>query len=98
MTNAVYATESLHLKEVDTAEAPFEKAILDYFKSYGPSRTRPLTERLSKHDFSSVKANFIASIPGKFQDEAVQKWGLGRLRHLLKSVESHPHTELFGQV
>jgi len=98
MTNAVYVTEALSLKEKDIPETPFEKAILDYFRFYGPSRTRELVDKLSKYDFTSVKANFIASVPGKFEGNAAQKWGLGRLRHLLKTVESHPQTELFAQV
>jgi len=98
MTNAVYVTESLPLKTTDTPEAPFELAVLDYFKFYGPSRTKELVMRLAKYDFTSVKANFIASVPGKFEGDKVHKWGLGRLRHLLKTVESHTTTELFAQV
>ena len=98
MTNAVYVTEPLPLKGKDTPELPFETAILEYFKFYGPSRTRQLVDRLSQHDFTSVKANFIASVPGKFEGENSKKWGLGRLRHLLRPVASHPHTELFAQV
>jgi hypothetical protein len=88
----------LPLKQDDTPTTSFESAILDYFGFYGPSRTRDLVSRLEKYDFSSVKAEFIGSVPGKFEGENSNKWGLNRLRKLLKGIVSHANTELFAQV
>jgi hypothetical protein len=98
MTNACYITDMLPLKQDDTPRTSFESAILDYFGFYGPSRTRDLVSRLQKHDFTSVKAEFIASVPGKSEGENSNKWGLNRLRKLLKGIASHANTELFAQV
>jgi hypothetical protein len=98
MTNAVFATDSLPLKTDDAPKTDFESALIDYFSFYSPSRTGELVFRLKRYDFASVKAHFIASVPGKFEGESANKWGLGRLKRLLRSVESHPRTELFGQV
>jgi len=98
MTNAVFVTDHLPLKQKDAQKMEFESAILDYFKFYSPSRTGELVSRLEKYDFSSVKAHFISSVPGKFDDDKANKWGLGRLRQLLNTTESHPQTELWAQV
>jgi hypothetical protein len=98
MTNACYIIDMLPLKQDGTPSTPFESAILDYFDFYGPSRTRDLVSRLQKHDFTSVKAEFIASVPGKSEGENSNKWGLDRLRKLLKGIASHANTELFAQV
>ena len=98
MTNAVYMTDYLPLKKDDTPTTDFESAILEYFAFYSPSRTGELVSKFKRYDFTSVKAHFIASVPGKFEGEKAHKWGLGRLKRLLKNVESHPNTQLFGQV
>jgi len=98
MTNAYYITDPLPLKREETQQTDFESAICEYFSFYSPSRTGQLVSRLKKYDFTSVKACFIGSVPGKFERDNVAKWGLGRLRKLLKDVESHHNTELFAQV
>jgi len=98
MTNAFYITDPLPLKETDTPKTEFESALCDYFEFYSPSRTGELVSKLKKHDFTSVKAHFIASVPGKFEGDNAQKWGLGRLKTVLKDIETHPSTELFAQV
>ena len=98
MTNAVYMTPHLPLKRDDTCPTTdFENSILEYFSFYSPSRTGELVSRLKKYDFRSVKAQFIASVPGKFET-GVKKWGLERLGHILKGIPSSPQTELFAQV
>jgi hypothetical protein len=98
MTNAVYITPHLPLKSEETPITPFESSLLEYFAFYSPSRTGELVSRLKKFDFTSVKAHFIASVPGKFVGPDANKWGLGRLRKILKDVETHPSTEIFAQV
>ena len=98
MTNAVYITERLPLKTKDTPQTSFEKGLLDYFKYYSPSRTRELVSRLEQHDFTSVKAHFIASVPGKWEGRQAEDWGLGRLAKFLKGAPSQYPSELFGQV
>jgi hypothetical protein len=98
MTNAVFTTDHLPLKGENTSVTEFETALCEYFAFYSPSRTGELVARLKKYDFTSVKAHFIASVPGKFEGDKASKWGLGRLRKILKTVETHPNTELFGQV
>jgi tyrosyl-DNA phosphodiesterase 1 len=98
MTNAFYTTDHLPLKGKDTAKTEFESALCDYFAFYSPLRTGELVSKLKKYDFSSVKAHFVASVPGKFEHDNANKWGLGRLRRVLKTVEIHPNAELFAQV
>jgi len=49
------------------------------------------------YDFSSVKAEFIASVPGKFEWNN-HKWGLARLKEVLKSIPASEKGELFAQV
>lgn len=98
MTNAVFVTENLPLKGDDTPKTEFETALCEYFTVYSPSRTGELISRLKQYNFTSVKAHFIASVPGKFEGAHVNKWGLGRLRKLLKDIEAHPNSELFAQV
>lgn len=98
MTNAVYMTPHLPLKKDNTCpKTQFEESILEYFSYYSPSRTGELVSRLKKYDFSSVKAHFVASVPGKFEN-GVTKWGLSRLQHILKSTPASSQTELFAQV
>jgi|SRR5579859_2028036 tyrosyl-DNA phosphodiesterase 1 len=98
MTNAYYLTPPLPLKSENTPTAPFETFLLEYFSFYGPSRTRDLVTKLKKYDFSDVKAHFVASVPGKHQAENEKKWGLNRLRKVLKTMDSSPNTEVFAQV
>lgn len=98
MTNAVFMTDPLPLKGENTPKTEFETALCDYFAFYAPSRTGELVSKLNKYNFASVKAHFIASVPGKFEEDKANKWGLGRLRKVLKTVEAHPNTELFAQV
>jgi tyrosyl-DNA phosphodiesterase 1 len=98
MTNAVYLTELLPLKDKDTPTSAFETALLDYFKFYGPSRTAHLVSRLSQHDLTSVKAHFVASVPGKFTGDDRPKWGLSRLQFLLKTIPCSTRSELIAQV
>lgn len=98
MANAYYITDSLPLKSEDTPQTEFQAAICNYFAFYSPSRTGRLVSRLKKHDFTSVRAHFIGSVPGKFEGEKANQWGLGRLDILLKDVETHPNTEIFAQV
>ena len=49
------------------------------------------------YDFSSVKAEFIASVPGKFERNN-RKWGLARLKEVLQSIPASEKGELFAQV
>ena len=98
MTNAVFITGSLPLKREDTPLSDFEVALIDYLSFYSPSRTAELVFRLQKYDFTSVAAHFISSVPGKFEGDNARKWGLGRLRRILKNIETHENTEVFAQV
>ena len=98
MTNAVFTTEPLPLKGENSSTTEFETALCEYFAFYSPSRTAELVARLRKYDFTPVKANFIASVPGKFEGDKANKWGLGGLQKILKTVETRSNTELFAQV
>jgi hypothetical protein len=98
MTNAVFVTGSLPLKSEDTPMSDFEVALIDYLSFYSPSRTAELVFRLKKHDFGSVAARFISSVPGKFEGDNASKWGLGQLRRVLRNVETHQNAEVFAQV
>jgi Tyrosyl-DNA phosphodiesterase len=98
MCNAAYVTDHLPLKEKDTPQTPFEREFLDYCRYYSASRTKDLVERLEKHDFSTVKSHFISSVPGKWEGNQSENWGLPRLAKLLNQIPSQPSTELFAQV
>jgi Tyrosyl-DNA phosphodiesterase len=98
MTNAVFITGPLPLKREDTPVSDFEAALIDYLSFYSPSRTAELVLRLQRHDFTSVAAHFISSVPGKFEGNNSTKWGLGRLQKILQDVEVHQNTQVFAQV
>jgi Tyrosyl-DNA phosphodiesterase len=98
MTNAVFVTERLPLKSEESTPTEFERSLCDYFAAYSPSRTGQLVSRLKRYDFASVKARFVASIPGKFEGASIGKWGIGRLQKLLKQIETHRNSEIFAQV
>lgn len=98
MTNAVYITPHLPLTvSTPPPKSSFQDSLLEYISYYSPSRTGELVERLKKYDFTSVKAEFIASVPGKF-DNGNTKWGLARLKCVLKGIPMSEKGELFAQV
>jgi tyrosyl-DNA phosphodiesterase-1 len=70
----------------------FKVDLLNYLKAYDTKRIicRPLIEKLSKHDFSEVRAALIASVPGKQEIDRPQEtsWGWLGLKQALKSVSS----------
>jgi len=100
MTNALYITPPLPLKDKQHPSQPtdFEDSLLEYFSYYSPSRTGDLVSQLKRYDFSSVKAQFVGSVPGRFDVGGNVKWGLLRLGKVLKEIPASPKTEVFAQV
>lgn len=96
MTQAVWRSPLLPLLQ-DPAKAEEELArigsgarfkhdLLRYTKAYG-SKLKLLTEQLTKHDFSEVKAALLASVPSFQQgsDPPLEAWGHLALRNVLAS-------------
>ena len=68
----------------------FKSGLIRYLKHYG-KRTSSLVDQLTQHDFSSVKAAFIASVPKRIPREnpspAEQtSWGWPGLKEILSSI------------
>ena len=68
----------------------FKIDLLNYLKAYETKRVicKPLIEKLSKHDFSKIRAALVASVPGKQAANGSQEtsWGWLGLKNVLKSV------------
>src|SRR4051812_14187498 len=99
MTQAMWRSPLLPLVKQESAASEsgrpgsgtkFKTDILNYLKAYDGKRTicKPLVERLSKHDFSEVRAALVASVPGKQHVEDAEEtfWGWPGLRNVLKAV------------
>lgn len=71
----------------------FKLDMLRYLRAYDARRItlKPLVEKLLKYDFSSIRATFIASVPGrhKSNDGSSQAiWGWPALKKALRNVPS----------
>lgn len=69
----------------------FKIDLLNYLKAY--SRRRPvcqtLVEKLSKYDFSTIRAALVASVPGRhamYDETEETKWGWAALKQALQNV------------
>jgi len=71
--------------------AKFKTDLINYLRAYDTRRTvcKPLTEQISKYDFSEIRATLIASVPGKqsLADEEETLWGWPGLKNALRSVQ-----------
>jgi len=68
----------------------FKADLLNYLKAYDNKRVicKPLIERLSKYDFSAIRAALVGSIPGKqdLETDSETSWGWSGLKKVLSSV------------
>ncbi|KAM0328052.1 hypothetical protein ACHAQA_005454 [Verticillium albo-atrum] len=68
----------------------FKLDLLRYLRAYDVRKVtlRPLTDQLLKYDFSSVRATFIASVPGRhaIHDTSQTAWGWPALKRALRRV------------
>ncbi|KAF4339156.1 hypothetical protein FBEOM_6976 [Fusarium beomiforme] len=68
----------------------FKIDLLNYLKAYDRRKVicKPLTDELTRYDFSSIKAALIASVPGKHdaQDMSETSWGWAALKRCLQHV------------
>lgn len=68
----------------------FKLDLLAYLRAYDVRRAslQSLMEGLAKHDFSSIRAALVASVPGRHntQDPSRAAWGWPALRRALKDV------------
>lgn len=73
----------------------FKRDLLAYLKAYGVKKTGPLTEQLSKYDFSAVRAALIASVPSKQKigtssnGDGKPLWGWPALKDALQNIPLH---------
>jgi tyrosyl-DNA phosphodiesterase 1 len=71
----------------------FKTDLLGYVRAYDSRKPTcgPLADRLSRFDFSGVKARLIASVPGRHpaSDSNAAAWGWVALRKALKCIEVH---------
>ncbi|BFZ60548.1 hypothetical protein YB2330_001585 [Saitoella coloradoensis] len=94
MTNAAWLSPPLPRKTAASpATSEFEADIMAYFAAYGRDRLRALMDEVKEYDFSSVKATFVASVPGKFTTTSTKRmWGIERMRDVLSQIPSTPDT------
>lgn len=106
MTNAVWKSPKLPLLTVPDSISQhgqtlpvgsglrFKADLLSYLMMYDSYRVtcKPLADHLSHFDFSSIRAAFIASVPGKhdFRDASQPAWGWAGLQRCLKGVPVEP--------
>lgn len=67
----------------------FKVDLTNYLEAYDCRWTvcRPIIDALSRHDFSSIKARLIASVPGRHKTrESATSWGWDAIKYALRSV------------
>jgi tyrosyl-DNA phosphodiesterase-1 len=89
MTQAAWISPLLPLAEKNPTPSEigdqFKRDILEYFSFYGKSRCGPLVDLLKSHSFTSVKAVFIGSVPGRHKISEA-KFGWPKLRKTLSTI------------
>ncbi|UKZ84931.1 uncharacterized protein TrAFT101_000815 [Trichoderma asperellum] len=115
MTNAVWKSPKLPLlSEPDVifqhgqvlpvgSGVRFKADLLSYLMLYDSYRVtcKPLADHLVNFDFSSIRAAFIASVPGKhdFRDTSGPVWGWAGLQKCLRAVPVEPgESEIVAQI
>lgn len=71
--------------------ARFKRDLLAYLEFYGQKRTGSLVKQIRKHNFSSVRAALIASVPSKQKLSSLDSnrstlWGWPALRDTIKQI------------
>jgi len=76
------------LKEKSKTSSEFETDLVEYIDSYSLAPLNSLLQSFEKYDFSSIKARFIGSSPGRRRDK--EKWIFGhlKLRKVLKKISN----------
>ncbi|KAJ5994021.1 hypothetical protein N7451_009745 [Penicillium sp. IBT 35674x] len=69
----------------------FKRDLLTYLRAYGPKKTGPLVQQLSRYDFSAIRAALIASVPSKqnlidLEPGNTTLWGWPALKDLMGQV------------
>jgi tyrosyl-DNA phosphodiesterase-1 len=69
----------------------FKRDLLAYLEFYGSKKTGPLVTQLKKHDFSSVRAALIASVPSREKcctadSKKSTLWGWPALRDTIHQI------------
>ncbi|KAJ5925222.1 hypothetical protein N7454_007861 [Penicillium verhagenii] len=87
----------------------FKMDLLEYLRAYGPGKTGPLVQNLSRFDFSAVRAALIASVPsgqklGDLDSNEATLWGWPALKDIMTQVRarvagrSHEESQIAIQV
>ncbi|KAL7950350.1 MATE efflux family protein [Trichoderma barbatum] len=115
MTNAVWKSQRLPwVMELDTRSQQaqqfpigsgerFKADLMTYLMQYDSHRVtcKQLVDRLFNFDFSSIRAAFIASVPGRHSlyDERSPAWGWVAMKKCLQSVPVEPgESEIVVQI
>ncbi|KAF8537947.1 tyrosyl-DNA phosphodiesterase-domain-containing protein [Trichophaea hybrida] len=89
MTQAAWISPLLPPIEKDPTRSEigdqFKRDLLEYFGFYSNSRCGPLVDSLKNHSFTSVKAIFIGSVPGRHKISEA-KFGWPKLRKVLSTI------------
>ena len=100
MCQAVWRSPLLPVKTDSTAVsglpalgsgARFKHDLLAYLRCYGKIKTASLVKQLQDHDFDSIKAALVASVPSKINmhasdPETEDLWGWPSMKRILKGI------------
>ncbi|KAJ6088759.1 hypothetical protein N7486_010020 [Penicillium sp. IBT 16267x] len=102
MTQAVWQSPLLPLLSPDALSSSpeigspgtgsrFKRDLLTYLRAYGPKKTGPLVQQLSRYDFGAIRAALIASVPSKqnlvdLDSGNTTLWGWPALKNLMGQV------------
>lgn len=100
MCQAVWRSPLLPLQSDDRADtgvaaigngSRFKRDLLAYLNAYGSKKTGPLVRQLSRHDFSAIRAAFVASVPSKRKLSEMDStketlWGWPVLKDTLRNI------------
>ncbi|KAJ6108595.1 hypothetical protein N7523_009918, partial [Penicillium sp. IBT 18751x] len=107
MTQAVWRSPLLPLSPAESSTSShaqsaigtgsrFKRDLLSYLKAYGPKKTGSLVQQLNHHDFGSIRAALVASVPSKqdfgiLNSEVATIWGWPALRDLMNRIPIKKH-------
>jgi tyrosyl-DNA phosphodiesterase-1 len=100
LTNSAWLSPLLPLKTPCPKPSPigdkFESALISYLLSYGKAQMGSLVTSLSQFSFSSIRAIFIGSVPGR-HDVYESKFGWPNLARELAKIPGSDKAKIFAQ-
>lgn len=95
LTQGLY-TQDFPVKSEDSSdESKYDlgRDLVDYFHHVHTNTSKSkkeldsFCEQIKEYDFSSASVILLPSIPGRFKGNEIEKWGIGRLHHILAKEE-----------